>query len=302
MTAEYANDRRRRRLVILIGLILAIVAIVGTYLVLSRNSTSQPTVTMRNVVVAAETIPARTLITTEMLAVRSVPDNPALAPLASDPAQVVGKLALVQISAGTPIAADVAGTGTATGISLLAPNETIGPDTPLWRAVSVTVPKDRAVGGKLSDGDHVDLFVTLSPQIYDPNGPAGGFSDPGHPAASTNVYYSDQTTKVTWTDLEVIDVDAENSLYTFKVDEQQAEQIAHVQSIGASFTIGLRAPGDDRSFDPSTYGQTTNTMIDLFGFPIPQQIVVSTAAPQSSAVPSGSPEASPSEEPTASPR
>ena len=161
----------------------------------------------------------------------------------------------------------------------------------------MTVPKDRAVGGNLSTGDHVDLFVTLAPQIYDPNGPALGFFDPGHPAATTGLYFSDQTTKVTWTDLELLDVDSDNSLYTFKVDEAQAEQIAHVQSIGASFTIGLRAPGDDRSFDPSTYGETTNTMIDLFGFPIPQQIVVSSPGPQSSVAPSASPEASASAAP-----
>jgi Flp pilus assembly protein CpaB len=297
MTAEYANDRRRRRLVILVGLILAIAATAGAYFVLGNRSTTQPTVTQRTVVVAAQDIPARTLITQPMVTTKQVPDSPVLASIASDPNQVIGKLALVAISAGAPIAADVYGTGTASGINILAPDETIGPDTPIWRAVSVTVPKDRAVGGKLSTGDHVDLFVTLSPQIYDPNGPAGGFSDPGHPAASTNVYYSDQTTKVTWTNVELLNADAENSLYTFKVDETQAEQIAHVQSIGASFTIGLRAPGDDRSFDPSTYGETTNTMIDLFGFPIPQQIVISSPGPASSAAPSASPEASASAAP-----
>jgi Flp pilus assembly protein CpaB len=254
-------------------------------------------VVLKTIVVATAAIPARTTITDGMVTTTQVPDNPILSSIATATSQVVGKVTLAPISAGAPIALNVAGTGTVTGINLLAPDETIGPDTPLWRAVSVTVPKDRAVGGKLTTGDHVDLFVTLSPQIYDPNGPAGGFSDPGHPAASTDVFYSDQTTKVTWTDLELLDADAENSLYTFKVDEAQAEQIAHVQSIGASFTLGLRAPGDDRSFDPSTYGETTNTLIDLFGFPIPQQIVVSSPGPQSSAAPSANPEASASAAP-----
>jgi hypothetical protein len=61
--------------------------------------------------------------------------------------------------------------------------------------------------------------------------------------------------------------------------------------------MGLRAPGDDRSFDPSTYGETTNSMIDLFGFPIPQQIVVSSPGPESSAAPSASAEASASAAP-----
>ena len=64
----------------------------------------------------------------------------------------------------------------------------------------------------------------------------------------------------------MLGVDADNQVYILKVDEAQAEQIAHVQSTGASFTIGLRPPGDDRSFDPGPYGQTTNNMIDIFGF------------------------------------
>ena len=96
MTAEYANDRRRRRLVILIGLILAIAATAGAYLVLSRPSTTQPTVTQRTVVVAAQAIPARTIITPLMVTTKQVPDSPVLASIASDPNQVIGKLALVR--------------------------------------------------------------------------------------------------------------------------------------------------------------------------------------------------------------
>jgi hypothetical protein len=78
MTAEYANDRRRRRLVILVGLVLAIVATAGVYLVLSRNSNTQPTVPMRNVVVAAKTIPARSLIASDQVTTKSVPSSRSL--------------------------------------------------------------------------------------------------------------------------------------------------------------------------------------------------------------------------------
>src|SRR4051794_11922984 len=279
MTGEYANDRRRRRSVILVGLVLAIVATAGVYLVLSRNSTTQPTVPMRNVVVAAQAIPARSVITSAQLATKSVPDSPVWGPIASDPNAVVGQLAIIAIPAGAPISTNLFVKGNAAGVTILHPEETLSADSPVWRGVSVSVPKDRAVGGNLSPGDRIDLFVTLAPQIYDPGGPALGYSDPNHAPATTGGYYSTQTTKVTWTNLEVLNVDKDNSIYVFKVDEAQAEQIAHVQSIGASFTVGLRPPGDDRSFDPSTYGQTTNNMIDLFGFKIPQVIVVSSAPP-----------------------
>ena len=44
--------------------------------------------------------------------------------------------------------------------SVLGPDETVGPDSPEWRAVSLTVPDDRAVGGLLQPNQIVDVFVT----------------------------------------------------------------------------------------------------------------------------------------------
>ena len=35
------------------------------------------------------------------------------------------------------------------GFAILEPNETVGPDSEAWRAVSLTIPDDRAVGGML---------------------------------------------------------------------------------------------------------------------------------------------------------
>jgi Flp pilus assembly protein CpaB len=288
MEAEYVNERRRRRLIVLVGILLAVVAAVATYYLVTRPTGNTPPAATRTIVVAAVEIPARTKIDLSQLNTVTVPDTPALAFALTDPSLAADKYAAVDIAAGQPISADMFSTGTVGGIAILQPDETISPDSPIWRAVSVTVPTDRAVGGMLSAGDHVDLFVTLSPQIFDPNGQANGYTDPGHPPASTDVQYSDQTTKVTWTDLELLSADPQSSVYVFKVTEAQAEEIAHVQSIGADFTIGLRPPGDDRSFDPAQYGQTTNSLIDLFGFKIPQMIVLGSPAPQSP-TPSASP-------------
>jgi Flp pilus assembly protein CpaB len=264
------------------------VAAAATYYLVTRPSSSTPPAAQKTIIVAAVAIPARGVIAAADLATATVPDTPALAFALTDMSLAVDKVAAVNIAAGQPISADMFASGTAGGIAILQPDETISPDSPIWRAVSITVPLDRAVGGKLNDGDHVDLFVTLAPQIFDPNGQANGFTDPGHPPASTDVQYSDQTTKVTWTDLELLSADPQSSVYVLKVTEAQAEEIAHVQAIGADFTIGLRPPGDDRSFDPASYGQTTNSLIDLFGFKIPSMIVLGSPAPQSP-TPSASP-------------
>ncbi len=287
MEAEYVNERRRRRMIVLVGVLLAVVAAAATYYLVTRPGSSTPPAAQKTIVVAAVDIPARTPIEAAMLTTVTVPDSSALDFALTDPNLAVAKIPAVDIAAGQPISADMFSSGTAAGLVILQPDETISPDSPIWRAVSVTVPRDRAVGGLLSVGDHVDLFVTLSPQIYDPNGPANGFTDPGHAPASTDVQYSDQTTKVTWTNLELLQAEPDDSVYVLKVTEAQAEEIAHVQSIGADFTIGLRPPGDDRSFDPGSYGQTTNSLIDLFGFKIPSMIVLGSPGP--SAAPSAAP-------------
>jgi Flp pilus assembly protein CpaB len=289
MDAEYVSERRRRRLVVIFGVLLAVVAAAATYYLVTRPSAAPEPIATKTIVVASQAIAARTQIEADKVTTETVPDSHALDFALTDPSLVIGNVTVVDIAAGQPISADMLSAGTAAGLAILQPGETISPDSPIWRAVSVTVPQDRAVGGMLQPGDHVDLFVTLSPQIYDPNGPANGFTDPGHPPASTDVQYSDQTTKVTWTNLELLQADPDNSVYVLKVTEAQAEEIAHVQAIGADFTMGLRPPGDDRSFDPASYGQTTNSLIDLFGFKIPSMIVLGSPAPQPSLAPSASP-------------
>src|SRR6266576_3719997 len=99
MTAEFANDRRRRRAVILVGLVLAVVAAAGAYYLLTRTTSAPPTVQTQTVVVAAQLIPARTLIQDAMLTTKSVPVSPVWANTAIDKSAVVGKIALVDIPA-----------------------------------------------------------------------------------------------------------------------------------------------------------------------------------------------------------
>ncbi len=201
--------------------------------------------------------------------------------------------------------------GNKSGVSILEPGETVGPDTPIWRAVSINVPPERAVGGLISAGDHVDLIVTMAPQLYDPTGGLVGANDPGHPALFGQVY-SDSTTKVTLTDVEVLQAQSDSALYILKVDEHQAEEIAHIQSsLDNQFTLTLRPQADTRSFDPTGYGQTNNSLFNLYAFPIPVQInVAASASPglpspsPSGALPSGSPAAgspSPSASPSSTP-
>jgi len=283
MEAEYVGARRRRRITVLLGLLLAVLAAGAVYYLVARPSTALP-VAQRTIVVAAQAIPARTVITLTMLRTETVPDDPALSAVVTDPATVVNNLALVSIAAGDVITRSMFGSGNAAGISILGPEETVAPDSPLWRAVSVSVSADRAVGGLVSPGDHIDLFVTLAPQLFDTSGGVPAtfpltVTDPGAAGPLTLGYYSAQTTKLTWTNLEVLSVDKDANLYVLKVDEHMAEEIAHVQATQASFTMSLRPPADDRDVDRSGYGQTTNLMIDSHGFLIPNMIQIPLELP-----------------------
>lgn len=271
MEAEYAGQRRRRRTVILIGAILAVLAMAATYYLASRPSTGQAPPQQQTIVVAAKDITARTIITADMVKAQSVAQNPALARVLTDPALAVGNIAQINISAGDPITGTMVAAGNPSGVNILDPGQTIGPDTPDWRAVSMQVPKDRAVGGLIKQGDFVDVFSTINIKIYDTT---GATSDK---ALLPQGYYSDATTKVTWTDLQILSVDAPNNLYVLRVDEHQAEEIAHVQGSGSnSFTLSLRATADNRDLDRAGYGETTNRILEEYNYPIPQIVDVNT--------------------------
>ena len=116
-------------------------------------------------------------------------------------------------------------------------------------------------------------------------------------------YYSDFTTKVTWTNLEVLDADPTNEMYVVRVDEHQAEEIAHIQGMGAenSFTMSLRAQTDARELDRSGYGETTNRILEQYNFPIPQIIFLDTYPQPSPQPPPFPPGGGPAPAPTAPP-
>ena len=78
--------------------------------------------------------------------------------------------------------------------SVLGPDETVGPDTPEWRAISMTVPDDRAVGGLLTPNQTVDVFVTASVNVL--TNPEDGIGEEG--------YYTDKSTKISYQNMLIL--------------------------------------------------------------------------------------------------
>ena len=265
MELEYHDTApRRRKTLIIVGVVLAIAAGAAAFFLISQAQQKPSQVAMRQVIVAARDIPARTALASSDLTLRQVPDDPALAQAPTDPKQVIGRVTAVSLLLQQPILPNFLLSGTAgSGFSILAPEETLAPNAPTWRAISINVPDDRAVGGAIKPDQRVDIFVTVQVNVMQPASGTGG------QAARRNGFYTDKSTKVTYQDVTVL---AKNgTFYVLKVDEKVAEEISHLQAAGnSSFSLALRPDGDRRKVDTANYGKTTNRIIREHGLPIPE--------------------------------
>jgi Flp pilus assembly protein CpaB len=288
MELEFTDRSRRRRLLMVIGLIMAILAGSTAFFLGNQKSTSAEPVATRSVLVASDTIPARTVIQSSMLTTKTVPDDASYALAVSDPSQVLGLVTAVTVYADQPITPNLLAT-TATGqaFSITGPTETISPYSPVWRAVSLMVPTDRAVGGTLQPGHHIDIIATVpvSVQVEDQN---GQFVE----GTTLDGFTSAESTKVTLTDVEVLQRTPETDIYVLKVDLHQAEQLAVLQGSASSFSLALRPEGDNRVIDRAGYGQTINRVLEQYLFPLERILQIDRyPKPDPEIVPEGSPTA-----------
>jgi hypothetical protein len=177
--------------------------------------------------------------------------------------------------------------------SVLGPDETVAPDSPEWRAISLTVPDERAVGGLLTANQTVDVFVTASVNVL--TNSDQGIDEDG--------YYTDKSTKISYQDIVILA--KSGTFYVLKVPIDVAEEISHLQASGtAAFSLALRPDVDTRQVDASKLGTTTNRVIIRYGLPIPVAfppvsgpLPTARPTPIATPVPSGSPSASSSPSP-----
>src|SRR5215208_1241980 len=114
MQADFAAERRRRRLVLILGLVLGLAAAAAVFVLLSRQPSGTgpvPTPVQQTIVVAAVDIKSHSQILTEMLTTLQVPESPVFNNVATDPTQVVGNIALVNIAKGQPLQASIYSNG-----------------------------------------------------------------------------------------------------------------------------------------------------------------------------------------------
>jgi Flp pilus assembly protein CpaB len=175
----------------------------------------------------------------------------------ASPDVVIGRVSAVTILTGQLVTTNLlASEATGGQFSILGPTETISPDSEAWRAVALTVPDDRAVGGMVQPNQTVDVLLTATVLVPQ------SLLDEGE-------VYTDKATKITYQNMVVLA--RSGSYYIVRASLSVAEEISHLQAAGnAQFSLVLRPDVDVRQVDASDLGATTNMVIKRYGLPIPE--------------------------------
>ena len=269
MEMEFKDRSRRRRFLIVVGIVLALVAGGAAFSLSQGAGQAQAQVEMRTVLVAAREIPARTVLAASDLTLREMPKDSVVLEAMTDPAQAIGQVTGVPVYLNQPMTPNLLATGAVdAAFSILGPDEPVDADSPVWRAVSVMVPAERAVGGQLQTGQRVDLIASVQLDILTWDPVTGAYT--GNPTADSG-YMSGKTTKITWEDILVLNAESESNMYVLKVNLNQAEEITHLQAEGENtFALALRPESDTRPLDRTVYGETTDRIIQEYRFVVPK--------------------------------
>lgn len=287
MEMEFKDNSRRRTVVLVVGVLLALGAGAAAFMLSSQGTDeSAPPIPLRDVVVATSIIEARDTIDATQVTTLKAPLDVTNDTAFSDVTQVVGKIAAIPIYENQPISQNMLAQATGVGqVDILEPDETVESDSPFWRAVSLTVSPERAVGGLIAVDQRVDVIATLPFNVTPPTDPDTGEPVAG-PGGEPNLLTSGSSTKPMWIDVKVIGRPEGNpELYILRMDLQQAEEVALAQSVGAQFAMALRPAVDTRDVDRSFYGETQDRLMSRYNFAIPE-IIDGVDYPQPEAYPS----------------
>jgi len=263
------DPRRRARLILILGVLLALVAGVVTFTIAesakSANAPEPPPTT--DVLVATRDIPARAALTAADVKVAKI--DVAVAPPAAlkDPKEALGKILQQPLAQNEPVI-PTKFAPVDRGFTVFPPGEEVQPGSPAYRVMTVTIPDQFAVGGVLQPGDAVDVLFVLN---FDPTkyliGPGAAPAPGAAPPLPPNLA-SDTVAKIVVGPMLILS--RTETIYTIRVDAALAERLAYAQAAGGTLQLLLRAPGDDRA--AATTGATFETIFDAFDIPIPEKV------------------------------
>lgn len=306
------NLKRSNRLVLLVGVFLAIVAFVGILLLLQTPATptgENAVPTTKNVVVAKADIPLSSRIRADQVETKEVKIADASVGSFGDVSQVIGQVARQPVAAGAQITtATLTGGFTGTVIDVQTP--------PGLRAIAVRVDQTSGVGTVIKTGDYVDTLIALTEEQF-----ASVTEDPANPdqVLVTNPGPKGATVKLILQGMQVLGallppvapppaaaegqpaataapgtvLNEQQEIVILAVTAQQAEVIRYAQQMAnplLTLSLVLRSPDD--FIDPETgepvppvlaetTGITLQSLIDTYGVlpPVIETPVLPTLAP-----------------------
>jgi len=307
------NLKRSNRLVLLVGVFLAIVAFVGIILLLQQPAQqgggTAAVPTTGDVVIATADIPLSSRIRADQVKKETLPLAAISAGAFADPSQVIGQVARQPVTAGGQI--------TATTLNGGATGTVIDVQTPAGlRAIAVRVDQTSGVGTVIKTGDYVDTLIALTEEQF-----ASVTEDPANPdlVIVTNPGPKGATVKLILQGMQVLGtllppvapppanadgtpaasaapgtvLNEQQEIVILAVTAQQAEVIRYAQQMAnplLTLSLVLRSPDDfidPETGDPvppvlaETTGIVLQTLIDTYGVlpPTIAQPVLPTLAP-----------------------
>ena len=284
--------KRSNRLVIFVGVLLAILAFVGIVVLLNNsnnggNAGSSQAPTTVAVLVAKADIAIGDAVTPDMVEVRQVDPSAVLGTRLSDPSQTGGRPALVAVPAGSQVNDETFGAQGVTCLSCMLQAGEV--------AIPIQVDQITGLDYLVQEGDHVDVLVSI--QLPAAMNPEGGslrsvkvvlqnkrvlfVSDrnavtlpaatpvPGEAGAATP---APQTPTSAVVIIAGTDQDAEIMRYAAR-DQTEFQGT----STSAVVALTVRATGDDAAF--TTTGITINQLIAKYGLLVPAGFALPSSNP-----------------------
>jgi pilus assembly protein CpaB len=294
--------KRSNRLILLIGLFLAVVAFVGVILLTNNGNSgtgtpAEPTTT--KIVVAAQDIPLGTTITGAMVATKDVPIADKPADSFALPEAVIGKIVRTDVTSGGYISTSTF----SAAASLVDVAQLLDPGL---GAVSVQVDQVSGVGTLIKPGDRVDVVLAINDATKDPivvAAPKGGQATTAAGAFEPfNTLLNSTTIKVLVQNVQVVGtilpppvaqqgaaqgttgtgttpeatttLNGQAQIVILALNAQQAELVRFTQLDG-NLSLVLRSPKDKDAPAVKTTGITLRQLVDSYGV-IPPKIIVTT--------------------------
>lgn len=287
--------KRSNRLVILVGVLLAVLAFVGIVVLLGRPSgTSEEVVRTVKVLVATSDIEIGDPVTPDLAEVKEVDPEAVVGTRFSDPSQLLGSPALFPILKDSQISQESVGLGAAANVCIecqLLPGE---------KAIAFQVDRVTGLDFLLQAGDHIDIVyraeltplqptadtVDAGPDEQQRFEPVTGLES--SPTVKTllqnkRVLYVSQTRIKSLTEVNATpspgqantqtQAAIETVIIVFAGTDADAEVIKFAQtdqSIIGPLTAILRSLDDEATEE--TTGITLKILVDQFGIPIPEII------------------------------